>query len=373
MLGQTGAWAGFRFPSTVPHASQVFQKQGYESMLLGFAHEIAGGGCPDSYYEEIGFDTLWFIPRFPARDLKEKFPGILDSRKHSDRPFYLQIGTFETHKGYGFDGAEPDSSEGVTVPESPALTDGPGTRDDFAALQGSVKRLDEGLGYVLEELDRRGLTEDTIVVFTSDHGLPMPREKTTLYDRGIGVFLLMRYPGHFQTGTRYDELVSNVDVLPTLFEAAGGRPASEGFEGKSFWSLVENRSFTPRQEVFAEKTFHTSYDPIRCVRTDRYKYIYNFASVRPENYCLDIYNTPVLHESLHLLARSPNRHDELYDLKEDPTESTNLAESPEHVHVREDLARRLVRWMADTNDPLLDGPVASPRFYERLEWLKSRL
>jgi arylsulfatase A-like enzyme len=131
--------------------------------------------------------------------------------------------------------------------------------------------------------------------------------------------------------------------------------------------------YAPREQLFAEKTFHTSYDPIRCVRTDRYKYIYNFASVRPENYCLDIYNTPMLHESLPLLARSPNRFDELYDLEKDPTESADVAESPEYAEVREDLAKRLVGWMADTNDPILNGPVASPRFYERLEWLKSRL
>jgi len=140
-------------------------------------------------------------------------------------------------------------------------------------------------------------------------------------------------------------------------------------EGSSFYPLLTGGEYQPREMVFAEKTFHTSYDPLRCVRTERYKYIFNFESVRPENYCLDIYNRPVLLENLGALHYRPDRFDELYDLDADPLETSNLAEDPGHQDVRHRLAAELVRWMADTADPLLRGPVATPRYYERLDWL----
>ncbi|MFN2352853.1 MAG: sulfatase/phosphatase domain-containing protein, partial [Kiritimatiellia bacterium] len=262
---------------------------------------------------------------------------------------------------------------GVTVPDSPFLSkEGPGTRRQFAELQGSVNRLDEGLGHVMDALEARGLADNTLLVFTTDHGLPMPREKTTLYDRGIGVFLIMRYPGVFNPGGKQEQMVSNVDVLPTLIEAGGGTPPSE-LEGRSFYKLLTGGDYQPREMVFAEKTFHTSYDPIRCVRTPKFKYIFNFESVTPENYCLDIYNKPVLLETLGLMPHGPNRFDELYDLDADPGETRNLAEEAEYQPVRKQLAAALARWMKDSDDPLLKGPVASPRFYDKLDWLKQQV
>ena len=369
MFGQTGAWAGFRFSPDATHAATHLKRLGYETMLLGLAHEVAGANCPDSHFDGIGFDILSDSRSLFSSTLHEKTSEILDARESPERQFYLQIGTQETHTGYLRDGVEPFDELGVTIPDSPALCDSPGTRQQFADLQGSVNRLDEGLGYVLDVLEERGLVENTLLVFTTDHGLPMPREKTTLYDRGIGVFLLMRYPGVFPAGARYEELVSNLDVLPTLMQAAGGEPPGE-MEGRSFYSLLRGEEYQTREMVFAEKTFHTSYDPLRCVRTKRYKYIFNFESVRPENYCLDIYNKPALLENLGALNYRPDRFDELYDLEADPQETNNLAEDPGHQEVRHKLASELVKWMTETADPLLEGPIATPRYYERLDWLK---
>lgn len=371
MLGQTGAWAGFRFSDKATHAAIHFKNLGYETMLLGLAHEVAGANCPDSHFDGIGFDRRSPGNSIFCSALREKMPEMLDTRIDPEKPFYLQIGTQETHTGYLRDGVEPYDETGVTIPESYALSDGPGTRQQFADLQGSVNRLDEGLGYVMQTLEERGLAENTLLVFTSDHGLPMPREKTTLYDRGIGVFLIMRYPGVFARGERNDALVSNIDVLPTLIEAAGGEAPAE-IEGQSFYPLLAGGDYRPKDMVFAEKTFHTSYDPLRAVRTKRHKYIFNFESVRPENYCLDIYNKPVLLESLAALDRRPSRFDELYDLEADPLEANNLAEDPAHQETRRELAAALAKWMADTDDPLLKGPVGSPRFYAKLDWLRSQ-
>jgi arylsulfatase A-like enzyme len=371
VLGQTGAWAGFRFAAEATHAAAHFGELGYESLLLGLAHEVAGAGCSDSHFDDIGFDLRSSSRTLFAKDVGGEMNALLDARTAPERPFYLQIGTQETHTPYCRDGVAPYTADGITVPASPALADAPGTRQQFADLQGSVNRLDEGLGHALRVLDERGLAENTLVVFTTDHGLPMPREKTTLYDRGIGVFMIIRYPGVVAGGSRNDQLISQLDVLPTLIEAAGGTPAP-ALEGRSFLPLLTGTDYRPRDMHFAEKTYHTSYDPMRCIRTTRYKYIFNFESVRPENYCLDIYNKPVLLENFSALPYRPARFDELYDLTADPGETTNLAELPAHQEQRREFAGALFDWMTATDDPLLRGPVASPRFNDKLDWLQQQ-
>ncbi len=372
MLGQAGSWAGFRFSSQATHAAKHFKHLGFETMLLGLAHEIAGAGCPDSFFDGVGFDELRRNDQLCAGTLHEKVTDILDSRKDKEKPFYLQIGTYETHTPYLRDGIKPYSEKGIAIPDSPALSRGDGTRQQFSDLQGSVNRLDEGLGHVMRVLEEQNLSDNTILVFTSDHGLPMPREKTTLYDRGIGVFLIMRFPEMERCGIRSDALISNIDVLPTLIEAAGGTVSDE-IEGRSFYELIKGGNYTSREMLYAEKTYHTSYDPLRAVRTGKYKYIFNFESVRPENYCLDIYNKPVLLESLDLLENGAYRFDELYDLENDPQERKNLAEGDDYQNIRKNLAAELVKWMAETNDPILQGPVASPRFYDKINWLKRHM
>ncbi|MCA1809918.1 MAG: sulfatase-like hydrolase/transferase, partial [Lentisphaerae bacterium] len=215
MYGQAGALSNaFRFASDATHAARYFKDLGYETLLLGLAHEIAGALSPGHYFDGIGFDILKPSQGVKAGTLDTELPAILDLRLEPDKPFYLQIGTKETHTPYLFDGVEPFDELGVTIPESAVLGDGAGTREEFSLIQGAVNRLDEGLGHMLNFLDERGLSDNTLLVFTADHGLPLPREKTTLYDRGIGVLLMMRYPGVFAPDQRCKGLVSHIDVLP---------------------------------------------------------------------------------------------------------------------------------------------------------------
>jgi arylsulfatase A-like enzyme len=182
----------------------------------------------------------------------------------------------------------------------------------------------------------------------------------------------MRFPGVFRKGVRSDGLVSNIDVLPTLIEAAGAEVPDE-IEGKSFYPALVGKNCSFNEAVFAEKTYHTSYDPVRCVRTKQYKYIFSFESVCPENYCLDIFNKPVLLENFGKLDKSANRFDELYDIVNDPLELKNLAGEEPFQEIRNKMAAALVKWMSETDDPLLKGPVASPMFYDRTDWLKKHL
>ncbi len=237
------------------------------------------------------------------------------------------------------------------------LPDNQATRREIADFERSLSMADAGAGRVLEALETAGLAENTLVIFTSDHGIAFPRAKGTLYDPGIQVGFLARWPGRIEPGTSSPALTSNVDCMPTLIEAAGVECPGR-VEGQSFLGVLRGESGGGRQEVFAEKTYHEHYDPIRCVRTDRFKYIRNFAD-RPRLVLpSDIYNSPTRQSISDDESIWGHREgEELYDLENDPGETKNLADSPGHAEILASLRARLGEWMGDTGDPLLSGPI----------------
>jgi arylsulfatase A-like enzyme len=354
VMGLTHGDFAWDLPRSEVHAAQWFKNLGYDTMGTGSLHEIrtrAGRG----------FDAVLNVPL--ARQVGSEFDAWLAGRSDPSRPFYVQIATIETHRGFLRDGVEPDDSLGVTV--QPPLRDTPAVREDFSALQGSVRRWDEGLGAILKVLDQRGYAEDTILVVTADHGIPMPRAKVSLYDPGIGVMLLIRWPnGPIAAGMRFDEMVSNVDILPTLLEAVGTEPAP-AMQGRSFWPLMAGGLYQERDRVYAEMTFHAYYDPMRCVRTRQYKYIRYFEMGKAVHMTSDNANSSSSVDNRdHLGLGGHHAHEELYDLQADPYELENLVGNGAFEPVRRELSQALADWMRDTGDPLLRGPIASP-FYRK--------
>ena len=187
----------------------------------------------------------------------------------------------------------------------------------------------------------------------------------------------MRYPKVLKAGTTQNELISNVDIVPTILEAVGSG-TGHGLQGRSFWPLLTAGNYRERDRIFAERTFHTSYDPVRCVRTSRYKYIRNFESVRPDWYYsegVERHRTVlgVRHSSRIMRESDPKGRpwEELYDLDSDPLEIDNLAGRSEHHEPCRELARALFRWMRDTDDPLLQGPIPSPTFLDNIRALRA--
>jgi arylsulfatase A-like enzyme len=227
----------------------------------------------------------------------------------------------------------------------------------MAAYKASARSLDQGVGAVLNALDEAELAENTLVILTTDHGLAFPGAKATLTDRGLGVLLIMRGPGGFHGGRVSDALVSQVDLFPTICELAQiERP--EWIRGNSLLPLLRKETEEINDAVFAEITFHAAYEPQRAVRTRRYKYIRRFENGHEGPVLANIDDSPSKDLLLaHGLAGRVPPGEELFDLVFDPNEAANLAGDPAHVDVLAELRGRLDRWMKDTDDPLLHGPV----------------
>jgi N-sulfoglucosamine sulfohydrolase len=230
----------------------------------------------------------------------------------------------------------------------------------MAAFQESARSLDRGVGAVLDALDAEGLAENTLVICTTDHGLAFPGAKATLYDRGLGVMLILRGPGGFSGGRAVDALVSHIDLFPTVCDLAGAeRPP--WLQGESLLPLVNGEEQEIRDTLFAEKTYHVAYEPERCARTQRWKYIRRFDDEHPTPVLANIDDGPSKDVVLsNGWAERPVPTEQLYDLLHDPNEANNLANEPSHKGVLEDMRARLETWMRETKDPILEGPVPAP-------------
>ena len=349
VMGNVGLEPGWRFPDDQLHAAQIFGSDGYETWLLGLQHE--------TYMPEtLGFDRVdtGFSIVHAADHLEQAL-----AERDTSRPFYCQLGCVETHRPWDKYDTPPDDRLGVTVPRH--LAGGESTRADLAQLQGMIKRLDNGLGRVLHTVDRNGLTENTIVVVTTDHGLALPHAKGTLFDAGLEVLLFMRYPGIWPAHT-CDGLVSHVDILPSLLEAAEIRVPRK-LQGMSLVPTLADERRTPRTAVFAEKTFFHFYEPLRMVRTADHKYIRNFEFCRQTETPLDLIHSGAFRD-LENCYCGGHATEQLYDLNTDPCEFRNITDNWVHGRLRVGMRDRLAKWMDDTDDPLLDGPISSP-YYRR--------
>ena len=346
--GMTGlAHRGWELADPTRHLVHPLRGAGYWSALVGEQHVSRDP-------HTLGYDHVVDIGTTKVHSIAPAARKLLLSRP--PQPFFASIGFFETHREF----FEPSSVRDALYGAPPAhLPDTPETRDDMACFKASARSLDQGVGAVLHALDEAGLADDTLVVLTTDHGLPFPGAKATLSDRGLGVLLIVRGPGGFLGGHVTDALVSHVDLYPTLLAIAGA-PLPPGTHGTSLLPLVRKEAGAVRDELFAELTYHAAYDPQRAIRTRRHKLIRHFGD-RLEPVLPNVDESPS--KALLVAAgwgEQPRPRVELYDLVMDPGEMRNLAEDPVHAGVLADLDARLEAWMRETADPLLDGPVPAP-------------
>ena len=226
-----------------------------------------------------------------------------------------------------------------------------------------MKELDRQAGVVLDALDAAGLADRTLVIFTTDHGVALARHKHTLYDGGLRTALLLRLPGVIPGGSTYGQLLSNVDLFPTVCELTGV-PVPDDLDGASFAGLFRGEDAAVRRSVFASvnwsrRSGQLCYTPHRCLRTDRYKLIRNDT---PEPFYLDggfvgrhVPDLGVLSDWP--LFGNPSLQYELYDCVADAWEQHNLSDDPVHADRLGRIKEALAGMMRETGDPLAHGTV----------------
>src|SRR3954452_8130694 len=328
------------------HLIHPLREVGYRSVLIGEQHISEDPSV-------IGYDEVIEVDSHHAGDVA---PIAIEALQTASEPFFFSVGFFETHRQF----RAPTSVRDSLYSLPPAnLPDTPATRRDMAAFKASARSLDQGIGAVLNGLHDLELTEHTLIICTTDHGLAFPGAKATLYDRGTGVMLLMRGPGGFTGGKVYDAMVSHLDIYPTLCDVAGAQQP-DFLQGTSLLPLVSDETDRIHDEIFTEVTFHAAYEPTRALRTERWKYIRRFDD--NQHPVLSNCDDSARKETL-VAAGWPDQivpTEQLYDLILDPNEVRNLAGDAAHEQVLGDLRDRLTSWMEETEDPLLLGPVAVP-------------
>src|SRR5688572_15275845 len=327
---------------------QVLSAAGYRTALVGKKHILPDDALP--FDEELA-------PERPGnRDVAfmaaeaRKFIA-----KSGDRPFLVIVGYSDPHRApenFGNTRAWPAVTRETYDPAKvivPAhLPDLPEVRRDLADYYESISRLDSGVGLLLDTLRETAHSDDTLVIYMSDNGRPFPGAKTTLYDEGIHLPLIVSSPRQTRRGVRSAAMVSWVDIAPTILDwARAALPSTQQFAGRSILAVLEQADPSGWDRVFASHGFHEihQYYPMRAVRTREYKYIVNLAASLEFPIAGDIASSQtwkaiVARPSAGLGTRSLQAFlhrppEELYNLQKDPAEVTNLAGDPTHRAVLE--------------------------------------
>lgn len=385
VLGLTHAEFGWDLHADEVHLAARLSAAGYRTELIGMHHE-SRVQADDLVARRLGFDhvqTGGFADQVADR-ASAAIAAIVEQGVDAP-PTYLQVGFVEPHRlpgrddapgvmGFLGDHVRPDSERGVEVP--PYLRDDEDARTEIAELQGAIRHMDAAAGRVLDALELSGLAESTLVVFTTDHGLALPRAKCTLYDPGLEIACFVRWPERgWSGGRRVTDLLSNLDVVPTLIEAFGlAADVGPALHGLSFCGTLDGRETSrTREEIFAELTHHDYYDPRRSIRTREHKLIANFSSAPG---FMDSTQSWVRRTVPVATAAHPHHSShppvELYDLQADPGELHDLADDPAHAIVLDGLLGQLSAWMGETDDPLLDQAVTPPLHLQTLARLTAR-
>jgi arylsulfatase A-like enzyme len=291
--------------------------------------------------------------------MEKQYKRFLEEHKSDGKPFFVNIGTIEVHRPFRA-WSEPVDPSRVEVP--PYLPDNEEVRKDIAEFYGNVEIVDKTIGKLITYLEELQLIDNTLFIYTTDHGIPFPRAKCTLYDPGLKTCLIMYHKDskEFSGCKIINSLLSNIDFLPSVIDYIGGK-VPDDIEGRSFIPILRGEAEIIRKEIFAEKTFHEIYDPIRGIRTVDFKYIKNFEDLDT------LYQMPqdIIRDPAGQVMKEryiePRPEEELYDLRKDPEEKNNLISSEGYQELLTQMRAKLKQWMEKTNDPLLKGKVKEKR------------
>ncbi|MBA4409087.1 MAG: sulfatase [Odoribacter sp.] len=294
------------------------------------------------------------------------------NRPDKKQPFFAVFNHLGTHESQNWDISKV-KTDPKTVKVPPYYPDTEIVRLNLAKSYDNTARMDSVVGEFLAELDREGLSENTIVFFWGDHGDGLPRAKRWLYDSGLNIPLIIRWPGNLKPGTVNDQLISSIDFGPTVLSLAGVKVPVH-IQGRPF---LGNQAAEPRKYVFGTRDrVDESYDMIRSVRSKDYLYIRNFYPNEPFNIWVPYLNKmPIMQEMMRLDAEGKLNPDqkkwmaetrpaeELYNVKTDPFQLNNLAEYQKYKAVLAEMRLQQDNWTVTTGDM---GRMNEPEMIEQM-------
>lgn len=358
---QSDAGAGLDAPTW----TQVLQQNGYKTALFGKWHL---GSEPDHHPTAKGYDHfMGFLvggnkpvnPTLEVDGENEKLDGPLPDilvdhtmawiDDNRDKPFAVSLHFRAPHLPYG---PVPPEDTAHYANTDPTLPDFPGRdteklRKSTLGYYASISSIDRNIGRLLAYLDETGLTKNTVVIFTSDHGYNEGRhsintkgngqwiaggvngpKRPNMWETSITIPMLIRWPGKIKPGSQVDYPFSNLDYYRTVLGLLDIEvPSDSSARGMDISPALFGKSLPKRESLFGQYDLHNNgLAYLRMIRTDRYKYIHHF------------------HE---------NMTHELYDLERDPDEKRNLFRAGKHTNIVEALYNDMIDWMRSINDPLL--------------------
>ena len=338
---------GYILPKPVQPITEYFRQAGYfTANVKTAAPGVRGSGKTD-------FNFKYSKP-FDGDDWNQRKPG---------QPFFAQLSISMTHRGKQWKGLDkkldnPVDPAKVELP--PFFPDHPIARADWATYLNSIQMMDQYIGKIMQRLDNEGLTDNTVVIFIGDHGRCHVRGKQWLYDGGIRIPLIVRWPGKLKTGSVSKDMVSTIDISATVLKIAGIKPPKH-LQGQVFLGPSAKK----QEYIFAARgRCDETIECIRCIHDKRYSYIRNYMPYRPwmalNRYKDTSYPMRDLLRNLHAEGKltpaqmkfmAPTKPpEELYDLKNDPYELHNLVSSPRHQIVLTRMRAAHIKWMHQTAD-----------------------
>ncbi|MCX7012793.1 MAG: sulfatase [Candidatus Sumerlaeota bacterium] len=329
---------------------------GYRTALIGKVMVKPAGQLP--------FDTLMPDPKVPGaanQDQATLRKSVEWLKNNKGGPFCLIVCVHDPHVPWVFDERYGYKTDNVGL--EPTFVDTPATRESRAKYYSDVSRMDERLGELMDAVDKERLRDNTLFIYTADQGAQWPFAKWNLYDAGIRVPLLIRWPGKVAAGASCAALVSHVDLLPTFIEMAGGSPPAD-LDGRSILGLLQGRTAAHRDCIFAAHTGDgvMNVAPMRCIRTDRYKYVTTLMPEVEYTTHIDLARKEGYWETWEEQAKTDPKaqevltryhwraKEELYDLQTDPLETRNLVDDPALAATLAELRAKLSEWREQQRD-----------------------
>ncbi len=302
------------------------------------------------------------------------------NRPDPDQPFFSVFNFGSSHEGsvrrqFAARTADPSVAihDAAKLPLPPYYPDTPKAREAWAAYYDVVTMTDRTIGEMLAELAEAGLADETLVVFWGDHGAGLARAKRWIYDSGLKVPLIMRWPGHIEPGTRRSDFVQFLDLAPTMIAAAGGEVPGH-MHGRVL--IGDRRGPEPEHLYHGRDRMDERYDMIRGVRNRRFLYVRNFESHRPWVQFMRTPSQGPIYQELGRLKlagglgplaarfmQDSKPFEELYDVIADPHQVFNLAADPAYAGQLGQLREELADWMRRMDDK---GLVPEPELYRRM-------